>query len=42
MNLRVFVSVRPHIFRLPQVLAAFIAVGVRRHLWVDTGVISAG
>lgn len=38
----VFVSVAPHILSLKQVLAAFIAAGVRYHLWVDTCVISAG
>lgn len=38
----VFVSVHPHILGLQQVLAAFIAAGVRHNFWVDTGVISAG
>lgn len=38
----VFVSVNPHILDVEQVLTAFIAVGVRRHLWVNTGVLSAG
>lgn len=41
-NLCVSVGVCPYIFGIQQVLAAFIAVGVRRHLQVDTGVISAG
>lgn len=38
----VFVRVHPHILALPQVLAAFIAIEVRRHFCVDAGVISAG
>lgn len=38
----VFVSVDPHILCLQQLLAAFIAAGVRCHFRVDTGVISAG
>jgi len=38
----VFLSPYPHIFGLQQILASFIAVGVRRHFWVDTGVVSAG
>lgn len=38
----VCVSVHPHILALQQILAAFIAVCVRHHVWVDTGVFSAG
>lgn len=38
----VCVFVHPHIFGVQQVFAALIAVGVSRHLRVDTGVVSAG
>ena len=37
----VCVSFHSHIFGIQQILASFIAVRVGRHLWVDTGMISA-
>lgn len=36
------VRVVPYVLSLQQVLAALVAIGMWRHLWVDTGVISAG
>ena len=42
MSLTERVSECTHVLGLEQFLAALVAVGVRHHLWVDAGVVTAG